>query len=143
MPPGVDQLDVDGKSDSRIHNLDYLNLVNRYVCLFYRVTYSGVDVLSHSYCFFTGSGPDKVPKHSDSILRSYSASSIKEFLSTSHSPPLGGSPHHSSSPFATPRAYSRVPATASDDELQRSGSATPTGPPMRHLPSTPPTPFVF
>ena len=32
IPPGVD---VDGKSGSPIHNVDYLNLVNRYVCLFY------------------------------------------------------------------------------------------------------------
>jgi len=42
MPPGVD---IDGKSDSPIHNLKYLNLVNQYECLFYKVTYSGVDVL--------------------------------------------------------------------------------------------------
>src|SRR5712671_6353078 len=100
-------------------------------------------MFSHSYCFFTGSGPDKVPEHSDLILRSHSASSIEEFLSTSHSPPLGGSPHRSSSPFGTPRAYGRVPATASDDKLQRSGSATPTGPPMCRLLSTPPTPLLF
>jgi hypothetical protein len=32
--------------------------------------------------FFTGWGPDKVPEHSDLILRSHSASSIEEFLST-------------------------------------------------------------
>ena len=32
IPPGVD---VDGKSGSPIHNVDYLNLVNRYVCLYY------------------------------------------------------------------------------------------------------------
>jgi hypothetical protein len=32
--------------------------------------------------FFTGSGPDKVPEHSDLILRSHSASSIEGFLST-------------------------------------------------------------
>jgi hypothetical protein len=32
--------------------------------------------------FFTGSGPDKVPDHSDLILRSHSASSIERFLST-------------------------------------------------------------
>jgi hypothetical protein len=76
-------------------------------------------MFSHSYCFFTG------------------------FLSTSHSPPLGGSPHRSSSPFGTPRAYGRVPAMASDDELQRSGSATPTRPPMCRLPSTPSTPLLF
>ena len=42
MPPGVD---VDGRSDSRIRNLDYLNLVNRYVRLFYKVTDSDIDVL--------------------------------------------------------------------------------------------------
>jgi hypothetical protein len=42
IPPGVD---IDGKSDSPIHNFDYLNLVNRYVCLFYKVTYLDVDVL--------------------------------------------------------------------------------------------------
>jgi hypothetical protein len=143
MPPGVD---VDGMSDSRIHNLDYLNSVNRYGRQFYKVTYSDVDALmfSHSYCFFTGSGPDKVPEHSDLILRSYSTSSIEEFLSTSHSPPLGGSPHHSISPFGTPRAYGHVPAMASDEELQCSGSAMPTGPPMHHdLLSTPPTPLLF
>jgi hypothetical protein len=95
------------------------------VCLFYKVTYSDVDVLPQ-----LGSGPDKVPEHSDLILRSHSASSIEEFLFTSHSPPLGGSPHRSSSPFATPRAYGRVPATS-------------TGPPTRRLPSTPPTPFIL
>jgi hypothetical protein len=39
------RVDVDGKSDSPIHNLDYLNLVDPYVCLFYKVTYSDVDVL--------------------------------------------------------------------------------------------------
>jgi hypothetical protein len=82
-------------------------------------------MFSHSYCFFAGSGPDKVLGHSDLILRSHSASSIEELLSTNHSPPLGGSPYHSSSPFGTPGAYGCVPATASDDELQRSGSATP------------------
>jgi hypothetical protein len=98
-------------------------------------------MFSHSYCFFTGSGPDKVAEHSDLILRSFSASSIEEFLSTSHLPLLGGSPYRSSSPFATPRAYGRVPATASDDEVQRSGLATPTGPPMRRLLSTPPPPL--
>ncbi len=32
----------------------------------------------HSYCFFTGSGPDKVAEHSDLILRSHSASSIED-----------------------------------------------------------------
>src|SRR6266851_6077163 len=100
-------------------------------------------MFSHSYCFFTGSGPDKVPEHSDLILRSHSASSIEEFLSTSHSPPLGSSPHRSSSPFATPRAYGRVPGMASDDELQRSGSASPF-----HTSDTPfilitPLPFPF
>jgi hypothetical protein len=41
-PPGVD---IDGKSDSPIHNLNYLNLVNRSVCLFCEVTYSDVNVL--------------------------------------------------------------------------------------------------
>jgi hypothetical protein len=39
-------------------------------------------MFSHSYCFFTGSGPDKVPENSDLILRSHSASSIEGFLST-------------------------------------------------------------
>jgi hypothetical protein len=126
------------RRDSPIHNLDYLNLVGPYVCLFYKVTYSDVDVLQQ-----LGEGPDKVPEHSDLILRSHSASSIEELLSTSHSPALGGSPHRSSSPFAKPRVYGRVPATASDDELQRSGSATPTGPPMRRLASTPPTSLLF
>ena len=41
-PPEVD---IEGNSDSPIHNLSYLNLVNRYVCLFYKVTYLDVDVL--------------------------------------------------------------------------------------------------
>ena len=70
---------------------------------------------------FHRSGPDEVPEHSDLIFRSYSASSIEELLSTGHSPPLEGSPHRSSPPFATPRAYRRGPRTASDDEVQRSG----------------------
>src|SRR6266851_8775017 len=100
-------------------------------------------MFSHSFCFFTESGPDEVAEHSVLIVRSHSASSIEEFLSTSHSPPLEGSPHRSSSPFATPRAYGRVPATDSDDEVQRSGSATPTGLPMCRLPSTPLTPILF
>src|SRR5579863_6512508 len=67
-------------------------------------------IFSHSYCFFTGSGPDKVPEHSDFIWRSHSASSIEEFLSTGQSPPLSGSPFRSNSPFATPRAHGRAPA---------------------------------
>ncbi len=100
-----------------------------------KVTYSDDDVLPQLLLL--------VPEHSDLILRSHSASSIEEFLSTIHSPPLGGSPHRSSSSFATARAYGRVPALASDDEVQRSGSATPTGPPMHRLPSTPPTPLLF
>ena|SRR5712672_1802835 len=96
-----------------------------------------------SFCFFTGSGPDVTQEPSEFIPRTLSASSIEDFLSTGHSPPLGGSPYYSSSPFATPRAHGRVPAPASDDELQRSGSATPTGPTLRRLPPTPPTPLLF
>jgi hypothetical protein len=43
IPPGVD---IDGKSNSPIHNLDYLNLVNRYVCQFYSdILGPNVDVL--------------------------------------------------------------------------------------------------
>lgn len=99
--------------------------------------------VSHSYCFYTGSGSDGVPEHSDFIPRSYSASSVEEFLSAGQSPPLSGSPYRSSSPFATPRAYGRTPAATSDDELQRSGSATPTGPTLRRLPHTPPTRLLF
>ena len=105
------------------------------------MTYSDVDVLPQPLLLYRV-GTHRVPEHSDLILRSHSASSIEELLSTSHSPPLGGL-HRSSSPFATPRAYGRVPATASDDEVQRSGSATPTGTPMRRLPSTPPTTLLF
>ncbi|KAI0303332.1 putative phosphatase regulatory subunit-domain-containing protein [Multifurca ochricompacta] len=82
-------------------------------------------------------------EHSNLIPRSYSASSVEEFLSAGQSPPLGGSSLKSGSPFATPRAHRRVSATASDDELQRSGSATPTGPTLRCLPLTPSTPLLF
>jgi hypothetical protein len=106
------------------------------------MTYSDVDVLPQLLLLYRV-GTHRVPEHSDLILRSHSASSIEEFLSTSHSRPLGGSPHRSSSPFGTPRAYGRVPAPASDDELQRSGSATPIGPPIRRLPFTLPTTLLF
>jgi hypothetical protein len=140
MPPG---LDIDEKSNTPLHHLDYHNFVNRYVYLFYWMIYLDVDSFFHSYCFFTGSGPDGVLEHPDFIPRSLSASSIEEFLSAGQSPPLGGSPYSSSSPFATPRAHGRAHGTASDDELQRSGSATPTGPTMRRLPHTPPTPLLF
>ncbi|KAI9451620.1 putative phosphatase regulatory subunit-domain-containing protein [Lactarius psammicola] len=116
--------DADGKCDSPIHHLgNYHTLLNR-------------------FCFYTGSGPDGTTELSDTIPRSFSASSVEEFLS-GQSPPLGGSSYRSSSPFATPRAHGRVSAMASDDELQRSGSATPTGPTMRRLPHTPPTPLRF
>ncbi|KAF8496754.1 putative phosphatase regulatory subunit-domain-containing protein [Russula emetica] len=121
LPPG---LDMDGKKDSPIHHLDYNNFVNR-------------------YCFYTGSGSDGMLEHPDFIPRSLSASSVEEFLSTSHSPPLCGTPYTSNSPFATPRAHGRAHGTASDDELQRSGSATPTGPSLRRIPQTPPTPLLF
>jgi len=121
LPPG---LDMDEKSDSPIHHLDYNNFVNR-------------------YCFYTGSGPDGMLEHPDFIPRSLSASSVEEFLSTSHSPPLCSTPYSSNSPFATPRAHGRAHGIASDDELQRSGSATPTGPSLRRIPQTPPTPLLF
>jgi hypothetical protein len=140
LPPG---LETDEKSNSPIHHLDYHNFVNRYVHLFYWVIYLDVDSFFHSYCFFTGSGPDKVLEHPDFIPRSLSASSIEEFLSAGQSPPLGGSPYSSNSPFATPRAHGRAHGTASDDELQRSGSATPTGPTIRRVPHTPPTSLLF
>src|SRR6267142_2085282 len=100
-------------------------------------------MVSHSYCFFTGSGPERPQEHPEFLWRSHSASSIEEFLSTGQSPPLGGSPYRSGSPFATPRAHGRASSTASDDELLRSGSATPTGPTMRRPPPTPPTPMLF
>jgi hypothetical protein len=102
------RVNVDGKSNS-IHNLDYLNLVNRYAYPFYKMTYSDVDVLPQLLLLYSV-GTHRVPEHSDLILQSHSASSIEELLSTSHSPPLGGSPHRSSSPFGTPWAYGRVPA---------------------------------
>ena len=141
MPPG---LDMDEKSNLPIHHLDYHNFVNRYVYLLYWMVYLDIDSFFHSYCFFTGSGPDGVLEHPDFIPRSLSASSIEEFLSVGQSPPLGGSPCSSNSPFATPRAHGRAHRTGSDDELQRSGSATPTGPTlMRRLPPTPPTRLLF
>ena len=68
-------------------------------------------------------GTHRVPEHSDLRLRSHLASSIEEILSTSHSPPLGGSPHRLSSPFEVPQVYGCVLALALDDELQRSGLA--------------------
>ncbi|KAI9508814.1 putative phosphatase regulatory subunit-domain-containing protein [Russula earlei] len=117
-------LDMDEKGDSPNLFLDYHNFVSR-------------------FCFYTGSGPDPAHGHPDFIPRAHSASSIEEFLSAGHSPPLGGSPYHPSSPFATPRAHGRGPAAASDDELQRSGSATPTGPTIRRFPPTTPTPLLF
>ncbi|KAI0285225.1 putative phosphatase regulatory subunit-domain-containing protein [Russula brevipes] len=120
-PPG---LGVDEKSGSPVPHLDYRDFLNR-------------------YCFFTGSGPDGVSNHSDFIQRSHSASSVEEFLSAGQSPPLGGSFYRSNSPFATPRAHGHPSTIASDDEFQRSGSATPTGPVMRRLPHTPPTPLRF
>lgn len=115
----------DADCDSPIHHLgNYHTLLNR-------------------FCFYTGSGPDGTMEHADTIPRSFSASSVEEFLSVGQSPPLRGSLYRSSSPFATPRAHGRASATTSDDELQRSGSVTPTGPTMRRLPHTPPTPLLF
>ena len=93
-------VDVDGKSNSPIHYLDHLILVNRYAYPFNKMTYSDVDVLPQPLLLYSV-GTHRVPEHSDLILRSHSASSIEEFLSPSHSPPLGASPHRSSSPFAT------------------------------------------
>ena len=141
MPPG---LDMDEKSNLPIHHLDYHNFVNRYVHLFYWMICLDIDSFFHSYCFYTGSGSEGVLEQSEFIPRSLSASSIEEFLSSAgQSPPLGGSPYYSNSPFATPRAHGRAHRTASDDEIQRSGSATPTGPMMRRLPQSPPTPLLF
>jgi hypothetical protein len=118
-------VDADEKCDSPVHHLgNYHILLNR-------------------FCFFTGSGSDTATGLSDAIPRSFSASSVEDFLSVGQSPPLRGSQHRSSSPFSTPRAHGRVSATASDDELQRSGSATPTGPTLRRFPHTPPTPLRF
>ena len=140
LPPG---LDMDEKNDSSIHHLDYNNFVNRCVYPFTWVIYLDINSFFHSYCFFTGSGPDEMLDRPDFIPRSLSASSVEEFLSTSHSPPLCGTPYSSNSPFATPRAHGRAHGIASDDELQRSGSATPTGPSLRRIPQTPPTPLLF
>jgi hypothetical protein len=140
LPPG---LDVDEKNDSPIHHLDYNNFVNRCVYLFNWTIYLDINSFFHSYCFYTGSGSDGMLEHPDFIPRSLSASSVEEFLSTSHSPPLCGTPYSSNSPFATPRAHGRAHGIASDDELQRSGSATPTGPTLRRIPQTPPTPLLF
>jgi hypothetical protein len=140
LPPG---LDMDEKNDSPIHHLDYNNFVNRCVYLFNWTIYLDTNPFFHSYCFYTGSGPDGMLEHPDFIPRSLSASSVEEFLSTSHSPPLCGTPYSSNSPFATPRAHGRAHGIASDDELQRSGSATPTGPSLRRIPQTPPTPLLF
>ncbi|KAI9433905.1 putative phosphatase regulatory subunit-domain-containing protein [Lactarius indigo] len=87
--------DADEKCDSPLHHLgNYHTLLNR-------------------FCFFTGTAPDGTMEHSDTIPRSLSASSVEEFLSVGQSPPLGGSPYRSSSPFATPRAHGRVSSTAS------------------------------
>jgi hypothetical protein len=140
LPPG---LDMDEKTDSSIHHLDYNNFVNRCVYLFNWAIYLDINSFFHSYCFYTGSGPDGMLEQPDFIPRSLSASSVEEFLSTSHSPPLCGTPYSSNSPFATPRAHGRAHGIASDDELQRSGSATPTGPSLRRIPQTPPTPLLF
>lgn len=54
MPP---EPDTDEKSDSPIDYLDYHNIVNRSVHLFYWVIYPDVDLFSHSYCFNTDSRP--------------------------------------------------------------------------------------
>jgi carbohydrate/starch-binding protein with CBM21 domain len=140
LPPG---LGMDEKCDSPIHHLDYNNLVSRCVYLFRWTIYLDANPYFHRYCFYTGSGPDGVLEHPDFIPRSLSASSVEEFLSASHSPPLCGTPYSSNSPFATPRAHGRAHGIASDDELQRSGSATPTGPSLRRVPQTPPTPLLF
>jgi hypothetical protein len=102
LPPG---LDMDGKNDASIHHLDYNNFVNRYVYLFNWTIYLDIYSFFHSYCFYTGSGPDRMLEHPDFIPRSLSASSVEEFLSTSHLPPLCGTPYSSNSPFATPRAH--------------------------------------
>jgi hypothetical protein len=140
LPPG---LDMDEKNDSPIHHLDYNNFVNRCVYIFNWTIYLVINSFFHSYCFYTGPGPDGMLEHPDVLPRSLSASSVEEFLSTSHSPPLCGTPYSSNSPFATPRAHGRARGIASDDELQRSGSATPTGPSLRRIPQTPPTPLLF
>jgi hypothetical protein len=94
-------------------------------------------LLFYSLCFYTGSGSEGIHEHPDFMPRSFSASSVEEYLSAGQSPPLGGTPYRSSSPLATPRARGRVSVMASDDELQRSGSATPTGRMIRCLPHTP------
>ncbi|KAF8264250.1 putative phosphatase regulatory subunit-domain-containing protein [Lactarius quietus] len=107
---------ADEKCDSPVHHL------------------SNYNILLNRFCFFTGSGSDGATGLSDNIPRSFSASSVEDFFCVGQSPP---------SPFATPRARGRASATASDDELQRSGSATPTGPVMRRLLHTPPTPLRF
>ena len=140
LPPG---LDMHEKGDSLIHHLDYNNFVNRCVYLFYWMVYLGLNSFFYSYCFYTGSGPNGVLEHPDFLPRSLSASSVEELLSASHSPPLCGTPYSSNSPFATPRSHGRAHGIASDDELQRSGSATPTGPSLRRIPQTPPTPLLF
>ncbi|KAI0062054.1 hypothetical protein BV25DRAFT_690535 [Artomyces pyxidatus] len=87
--------------------------------------------LVKQYCFFTGADPE-------SLTRSHSASSIEEFLSAGQTPPLGSYGYHSPSPFSTP-VQARSPA--SDDELVRSGSTTPTAHSVykaHTLPRTPP-----
>ncbi len=79
------------------------------------------------------------------LWRSHLASDIEEFLFAGQSLTLRGRPHRSNSTFAMPRAHGRVPAMASDDELQHSGSATLAGPLVRRLPSimSPPTPLWY
>ncbi len=135
MPPGPD---TDKESDSPTHHVHYHNIVNRYLYLFFQVTYLDAKFsFSYSYCFYTGSGPGGVLGHSDFIPRSLSTSSVEEFLSN---------PYSSNPLFATLRLQREVRETASDDELQRRRrrSPTPTGPVMRFLPHTPtPTNLLF
>lgn len=114
--------DTDKESDSPIHHLDYYKFVNRYgsIPIFSLIGDAlwDADLLSYSYCFYTGSGPGEVPRQADCIPRSLSASSVEAALSI---------PYPSDSPFATHRAQRQVHETASDDELQRTrrkGSAT-------------------
>ena len=109
MLPG---LDMDEKSDSPIHSLDYNNIVNRYPCLFYRVIYLDVDLFSRSYCFNTGSRLGRIFEHPDFVPLSDPNSGIDGYFSSAY---------FSNSPFAIPSADGRLQWTASDDELQRGG----------------------
>jgi len=90
----------------------------------------------------TGSGLDTVGR---SGARTWRRTLRNSFSLVSQSLTLRGRPHRSSLTFAMPRAHGRVPAMASDDELQHSGSATLTGPLVRRLPSimSPPTPLWY